>query len=101
MHDSETAQSFSVRVNDEEWKEVPSLAQAGPDDQVFIIDSSTCTVIFGDGKAGGRPSADALVTITYRAGGGEAGNAHVSITTTWPPRESRYTVALAATGVRI
>jgi hypothetical protein len=100
MRDNNKAKSFTVRVDDEDWREARSLAQAGPEDKVFVVDS-TDTVVFGDGTNGRRPSANAVVTVSYREGGGDAGNAQVAITTRWPPRESRYVIGLAAAGVRI
>ena len=100
MRDSDKPTFFTVRVDDEQWREARHLAEAGPEDKVFVVDS-TGTVVFGDGTNGRRPSAGAVVTVSYRDGGGEAGNAQVSITTRWPPRESRYVIGLAGAGVGI
>jgi hypothetical protein len=100
MHDDDKTPSFTVRVDDEVWREARTLAEAGPEDKIFVVDS-TGTVVLGDGTNGRRPSASAAVTVSYREGGGEAGNAQLSITTRWPPRESRYVVALGTAGVRI
>jgi hypothetical protein len=97
MPDGDNEESFTVRVDNEEWGEVQSLAQAGPQDRVFAVDS-TGTVVFGDGISGRRPSTDATVTVSYRQGGA-VGNVQVSITTLWPPREGRYLIALKPAGV--
>jgi hypothetical protein len=100
MHDDDRIQSFTVRVDDESWSEARTLAEAGPEDKIFVVDSSG-TVVFGDGTSGRRPAASAVVTVCYREGGGEGGNTQVSITTRWPPQAGRYIIALASAGVRI
>src|ERR1700730_14740493 len=99
MPDGDHEKSFAVRVDNEEWGEVQSLAQAGPEDRVFAVDS-TGTVVFGDGISGQRPSAGATVTVSYRQGGA-LGNVQVSITTARPPKGGRYLIALKSAGVRI
>ena len=101
MHESDSARPFTVRVDDEEWRETRSLSEAAPDDNVFVVNQASGTVEFGDGTHGRRPPDGSVVTVSYRAGGGAAGNACVSITTRWPPQDSRYVVALSAAGVRI
>jgi len=101
MRESDTAQLFAVRVDDEEWREARSLSEAGPEDNVFVVDRSTGQVVFGDGTHGRRPSDNAVVTVTYRDGGGVEGDAQVSITTRWPPSDRRYLVALSSVGFRI
>jgi hypothetical protein len=101
MHETDSAGVFAVRVDDEEWREIRSLSGAGPEDNVFVVNRSTGQVVFGDGTHGRRPSGDSVVTVTYRDGGGAAGDAHVSITTRWPPTETGYLVALSSAGVRV
>lgn len=101
MHKSNPAGIFAVRVDDEEWKETRSLSGAGPEDNVFVVDRSTGQVVFGDGTHGRLPSVNAVVTVSYRDGGGAANGAHVSITTRWPPTEGGYRVALSTAGVGI
>jgi len=90
-----------VRVDNEEWKETLSLSEAGPEDNVFVVDRSLGQVMFGDGTYGRRPSADAVVTVSYRDGGGAANGEQVSIATRWPPMESGYRVALSSAGIGI
>jgi hypothetical protein len=97
---TDDGKSFAVRVDDQKWTEVRSLDDAGPDDTVFVVDS-TGAVTFGDGTHGRRPSSPSAVTVSYGQGGGTAGNVHVSITTPWPPAEGRYVVSLAADRVGI
>jgi len=44
MRESDTAQLFAVRVDDEEWREARSLSEAGPQDNVFVVDRSTASL---------------------------------------------------------
>ena len=78
MHDSDSARRFTVRVDEEEWRETRSLGEAAPDDNVFLVDASTGRVVFGDGMHGRRPSGDAVVTVSYREGGRRCGE-HVRL----------------------
>ncbi|HET8682125.1 MAG TPA: baseplate J/gp47 family protein, partial [Micromonosporaceae bacterium] len=70
--------TLSVRVNDVEWHEVPSLYPAGPDERSFVTrDTERGTVVagFGDGVRGARlPTGQQNVRATYRRGLGVAGN---------------------------
>ncbi len=100
MDGSDSARLFTVRVDDEEWRQTRSLSEAGPEDKVFVVDS-TGRLVFGDGTRGRRPSGSATVTVTYREGGGTVGNELVSVTTRWPPPERRYVISLSSPGVRI
>jgi predicted phage baseplate assembly protein len=57
------------------WKEVPSLAAAQPDDQVFVLDASAGLLTFGDGLHG-RAVPEGYRNVlarVYRTGGGTAG----------------------------
>ncbi len=68
--DGNTVTSCRVR-----WKRVQYLAQGGPDDRVFVLDSHTGRVRFGDGRNGKVPPVgfeNILVRSTY--GGGVRGN---------------------------
>ncbi|MBQ3076570.1 MAG: baseplate J/gp47 family protein [Clostridia bacterium] len=57
------------------WKQVPSLAQSGPNDRVFELDSHTGTIRFGDGKAGRVPPAGfENIRVQSACGGGSRGN---------------------------
>jgi hypothetical protein len=100
LPETDHGKSFAVWVDDQEWTRVRSLDDTGPDDTVFVVDS-TGTVTFGDGTHGRRPSSQSAVTVSHTRGGGGAGNVQVSITTPWPPPEVRYAVALAADRVGI
>lgn len=100
MNNSDSVKIFAVRVEGQEWREVISLNDAGPEDGVFAVDLSRGQVVFGDGVHGRRPSGGAAVTVTYR-GAGAAEDAQVSITARWPPKDSAYLVAVSPSGVRV
>jgi hypothetical protein len=67
-----------VSVNSIQWEEQPTLADSGPQDQVFTttLDSSGQTkVVFGDGFNGARPASGINnIHARYRAGLGTSGN---------------------------
>ncbi|MBQ8851004.1 MAG: baseplate J/gp47 family protein, partial [Oscillibacter sp.] len=57
------------------WKQIPSLAQSGPEDRVYELDSHTGLVRFGNGKAGRVPPAGFENILIHSAyGGGVRGN---------------------------
>jgi hypothetical protein len=57
------------------WRRVDDLLAAGPDEQVFELDPSSGTIIFGDGEHGQIPVAGSrLLAREYRFGGGAGGN---------------------------
>lgn len=62
--------SLQLAVNGLPWRQVPSLHEAGPGDQVFIVridEQGYATVLFGDGTHGARlPSGQDNVTARYR-----------------------------------
>lgn len=57
------------------WREVASLADAGPDERVFVLDPESGVVGFGDGVRGAAvPEGFRNVrAVEYRVGGGPAG----------------------------
>lgn len=69
--------TLTLRVNDIEWHEVPTLYGRGPRDRVFYTrqdDDHKTTVYAGDGATGARfPSGVENVTATYRKGIGLGG----------------------------
>lgn len=73
---SSRAIALAIRGNGsvEEWVEVPSLAESGPDDRHFTLDRETGSVTFGNGEHGRRPADGSLVEATYRCGSGTSGN---------------------------
>jgi hypothetical protein len=68
------ATTVMVTVNNERWRRVASLQDAGPDDTVFVLNSQTGTVIFGNGAQGARPPIGSTVAVSYSFGAGAAGN---------------------------
>ncbi len=73
-----------ISINSSLWQRVMSLDNAGPEDEVYLLDPITGNVTFGNGVKGKRPPTGATVRAAYRHGGGESGNA-ASIT--WSVRE--------------
>jgi hypothetical protein len=60
----------------EAWSAVSDFYGSGPGDPVFLLDSETGTLTFGDGLHGRIPVAGAqIIARTYRCGGGDSGNA--------------------------
>jgi len=82
---SGTQSTLEVRVNDLLWTEAPSLYPLGPNDQQYIVrmgDDGKATVIFGDGKHGGRPpSGSNNIVAKYRSGIGLDGEVQVGTLT--------------------
>ncbi|MDO8144905.1 MULTISPECIES: baseplate J/gp47 family protein [unclassified Isoptericola] len=77
---------LTVLVEDVAWREVPSLLDAGPHDQVYVLRldaEGLGTVTFGDGAHGARlPSGTENVRAVYRVGigpDGAAGTGQVSL----------------------
>ncbi len=72
-----SASSLTVRVDGVAWREVPSLWEAGPEDEAYMVrvdDDGTTRVVFGDGEHGRRLPTGALnVTASYRTGMGTEG----------------------------
>jgi hypothetical protein len=57
------------------WSAVDNFGEAGPRDQVFVLDATAGIVTFGDGVRGMRPLAGAIVVAqNYSYGGGSDGN---------------------------
>src|SRR5262245_10147019 len=79
MDDARDSATVSLRVNGDEWRRVRSLAEAGPDDEVFLFDAATGRVSFGDGTHGKAPARGDSITVSYRQGSG--GNVPLSIAT--------------------
>jgi hypothetical protein len=69
--------SVLVTVNGERWEQLSSLAVADAATrgyEVRTLPSGQTVVLFGDGTFGQLIPQDAAITVTYRVGGGTAGN---------------------------
>ncbi|MER5225470.1 putative baseplate assembly protein [Streptomyces flaveus] len=56
------------------WQERPQLYGSGPSDRHYTLERTTGLLRFGDGRAGAMPPPGAVVTASYRFGGGPEGN---------------------------
>ena len=86
----------SVSVDGRRWRRLPSaeaIAAATPEAQVFILDSESGAVWFGDGKHGRQPPPGSRVRVTYRQGAG-ASDVTVAWSGEWPPRAFTLAAAL-------
>ena len=63
-----------VNVNNRRWKQLSSFRDAGPDEPVFVLDSQSGSIQFGDGVHGAIPSVGSSITVSYRHGEGSSGN---------------------------
>jgi hypothetical protein len=90
----------TVSVDGERWTQTANLRQAGRTDRVFQL-TSDGRVVFGDGEHGARPPTGGSVNVSYRAGGGSAGNLQIAVTARWPLTRSRYIVTLDRQGLAV
>jgi len=69
--------SISVTVNGDLWTQVASLTLAQLDTQAYVVRtfaSGAVVATFGDGQFGAKLPTDAVISVTYRTGGGIKGN---------------------------
>ena len=69
--------SVIVTVNGETWQPVGNVGVSGAFDKVYQVQTLTTgatVILFGDDSFGAAVPSEAPVTITYRIGGGSAGN---------------------------
>jgi hypothetical protein len=76
--------TLNLQVTDVTWQQQSSLLDSSPDAQVYrleIDDQGEATVVFGQGGSGSsdqqfglRPPQNAVITASYRIGGGAVGN---------------------------
>lgn len=99
------ASSVEIRVNALLWQRAPSLAAAGPTDQVYVLTTDLAgrvRVTFGDAVHGSRlPTGIDNVTASYRYGAGAEGNVPAGLLSVPPPqigRVSAVTNPLPASG---
>ena len=93
--------TISVSVNGENWTEMPSLENAGPNDNVYSLDRVTGRIVFGDGVRGEVPPFGAQIVASYREGNGVAGDIGISVTIQWPPKMSDYRITVRPNGLGI
>jgi hypothetical protein len=77
MRKSDAKTDVTVAVDGKAWRLVPSLANAGPRERVFVVTRTSAggaVVQFGDGVQGARPPAGGTITVSYRSGAGAGGN---------------------------
>lgn len=72
--ESKVGSTVDVTVNDQAWTRVSDLWNVGPDDPAYVLDKESGTVTFGDGTHGRKPEVGATIGVSYRDGGGSAGN---------------------------
>lgn len=66
---SRTALVPELHLNQDLWRHVESLEDAGPEDKVFTVDSVTGELRFGDGEQGARPpDRTVAIRVEYRMG---------------------------------
>ncbi len=68
------------------WTQVTDFYGSGPDDTVYTLDATTATITFGDNHHGAIPlpnpdQPNNIAALTYRYGGGAAGNVAVNTIT--------------------
>ena len=71
-----------VKVDGRRWRRVLSLSGSRSDDRHYVLETrpnGSATVQFGDGAHGASASKASRVEITYRTGGGGAGNVRLSL----------------------
>jgi predicted phage baseplate assembly protein len=70
-----TGSTTSASTGGEIWTAVDDLAEFGPADQVYVLDSATGQVTFGDGVHGMAlpPGFRNVVALSYQVGGGSSG----------------------------
>lgn len=74
---SGAASTLQVNMNGITWQEVASLAEAGPNDRVFVTvadGAGAARILFGDGVNGAKPPGGDVATVRYRTGLGAGGN---------------------------
>lgn len=97
--------TLEVRVNNVLWQQAPSLFEAGPRSQSYIIrhdNEGNSTITFGDGRQGTRlPTGQENIVATYRSGigpEGEVGSETLRLLKSKPLGIREVNNNLAATG---
>jgi hypothetical protein len=77
--------SVQVVVNGAIWNQVTSFAKSTGDSTDFVFKTTASgqpLIIFGDGTLGAVIPTDATINVTYRVGGGSAGNVEINAIST-------------------
>lgn len=73
-----------VDGSDEDWREVLEWDRVGPHDRAYLLAPGTGQILFGNGLHGRVPKAGArIAALSYRSGGGSAGNVRAGTLTTY------------------
>jgi hypothetical protein len=56
------------------WSQVSTFDGVEPDHRIYVLDSATGAIRFGDGVRGARPPVGETVVVRHRYGGGQTGN---------------------------
>jgi len=87
-----------VKVDGRRWRRVLSFSGSRSDDRHYVLKTrpnGSATVQFGDGAHGASASKASRVEITYRTGGGGAGNVRLCLRrTARPTRDLALWVAI-------
>lgn len=59
---------------DSPWREAPVWDGIGPHDRAYVLADDRGEIVFGDGRIGRVPPAEATIWAAYQAGGGPSGN---------------------------
>ncbi len=82
--------TLELRVDDLLWREAPSFFGRGPNERVFVMqtsDEGATTIEFGDGRAGARPPTGVEnIVALYRKGRGASGNVEADRLSLLPAR---------------
>ncbi len=101
MQSDNNLRMFTVSIDGEEWRQVASLADAAAGDKVFVLEAASGSIRFGDGARGRRPASGASVSVSYRQGGGAAGDVAASMMFRWLGKNALLRVSLAPDGMSL
>ena len=70
-------ESISVEVDGNPWTRIDGFGDAGPTDEVYVLDldfDGAGFILFGDSARGEIPPVGGAISVVYRVGGGTIGN---------------------------
>jgi hypothetical protein len=89
-----------LTIGGQQWRQVHTLEDAGPDDPVFTLNRATGEIVFGDDRRGRTPPAGSDASAVYRYGGGAAGNVIRFSWTVAPAQAQGLTIYASTKGVQ-